>query len=153
MQDTCMAIRSSYTLYPYGLVYRQWLSNQLSIRREPGDRIPHSVLPPAEMGTAHMELSMADTSINLEEGWKQHPVVTGGWHLEYVDPLAGFDISIVTGPPGSGLMGVIAPGKPTTYEVWLPGLSNPTGYLTLDEIRGVITYLREKYRNDAMYMD
>ena len=100
-----------------------------------------------------MELSMADTSINLEEGWKQHPVVTGGWHLEYVDPLAGFDISIVTGPPGSGLMGVIAPGKPTTYEAWLPGLSNPTGYLTLEELKGIITYLREKYRDDAMYMD
>jgi hypothetical protein len=50
-------------------------------------------------------------------------------------------------------MGVIAPGKPTTYEAWLPGLSNPTGYLTLDEIRGVITYLREKYRDDAMYMN
>jgi hypothetical protein len=77
---------------------------------------------------------MADTSINLEEGWVQHPNLTGGWHLEYVDPVAGFDISIVTGPPGSGLMGVIAPGKPTTYEAWLPGLSNPTGYLTLDEL-------------------
>ena len=59
MQDTCMAIRSSYTLYPYGLVYRQWLSNQLSIRREPGDRIPHSVLPPAEMGTAQQENPVA----------------------------------------------------------------------------------------------
>ena len=105
------------------------------------------------MGTAHMELSMADTSINLEEGWVQHPNLTGGWHLEYVDPVAGFDISIVTGPPGSGLMGVIAPGKPTTYEAWLPGLSNPTGYLTLEELKGIITYLREKYRDDAMYMD
>jgi hypothetical protein len=31
---------------------------QLSIRREPGDRIPHSVLPPAEMGTAHNLSSM-----------------------------------------------------------------------------------------------
>jgi hypothetical protein len=100
-----------------------------------------------------MELSMADTSINLEEGWVQHPNLTGGWHLEYVDPVAGFDISIVTGPPGSGLMGVIAPGKPTTYEAWLPGLSNPTGYLTLEELKGIITYLREKYRDDAMYMD
>lgn len=109
------------------------------------------------MGTAHMELSMADIrrgdpSINLEEGWAQHPGI-GGWHLEYIDPVAGFDISIVTGPPGSGLMGVIAPGKPTTYEAWLPGLSNPTGYLTLEQLRGIITYLREKYRDDAMYMD
>jgi hypothetical protein len=45
--------------------------------------------------------------------------------------------------------GVIAPGKPTTYEAWLPGLSNPTGYLTLDEIRGVIKYLREKHHDDT----
>jgi hypothetical protein len=96
---------------------------------------------------------MTDTNINLEEGWVQHLFVPGGWYLEYVDPVGGFDISIVTGPPGSGLMGVIAPGKPTTYEAWLPGLANPTGYLTLDGIRGIIMYLREKYRNDTMYMD
>ena len=101
------------------------------------------------MGTAHMELSMANTTINLEDGWTQRPVFTGVWHLEYVDPVAGFDISIVTGPLGSGVMGVIAPGKPTTYEAWLPGLSNPTGYLTLDEIRGVIKYLREKHHDDT----
>jgi len=97
---------------------------------------------------------MADiANINLKDGWVQHPGITGGWHLEYVDPLAGFVISIVTGPRGSGLMGTIAPGFPTTYEVWFPGLSNPSGYLTLDEIRGVITYLREKYRDDTMYID
>jgi hypothetical protein len=35
----------------------------------------------------------------------------------------------------------------------LPGLSNPTGYLTLEELKGIITYLREKYRDDTMYMD
>jgi hypothetical protein len=96
-----------------------------------------------------MELSMID----LTTGWIQHPGVSGGWHLEYVDSVCGFDISIVTGPKGSGLMGVIAPGQPTTYEAWLPGLSNPTGYLTLDEIRGIIMYLREKHRDEAMYMD
>ena len=119
----------------------------------PGDRIPHSVLPTAEMGTAPLKKSMPETYINLKEGWVKHPGVTGGWHLEYVDPFYGFNISIVTGPPGSGLMGVIAPGKPTTYEAWLPGLSNPTGYLTLEEIRGIITYLREKYCDDHMYSD
>jgi hypothetical protein len=27
MQNACMASRSSYTLYPYGLVYIQWLCN------------------------------------------------------------------------------------------------------------------------------
>ena len=95
--------------------------------------------------------------IDLTSGWVQHPNVTGGWHLEYVDPVAGFNISIVTGPKGSGLMGTIAPGGPTTYEAWLPGLDNPTGHyinhLTLDEIRGIILYLREKYRDDYMYTD
>ena len=96
---------------------------------------------------------MADTSINLLQGWAQLPDIAGGWHLEYVDPVAGFNISIVTGPLGSGLMGVIAPGRPTTYEAWLPGLSNPTGYLTLEQLHGIITYLREKYRDDTMYMD
>ena len=105
------------------------------------------------MGSYTMEKSMADTSINLAEGWKQQSGVNGGWHLEYIDPIAGFDISIVTGPQGSGLMGVIAPDKPTTYEAWLPGLNNPTGYLTLEELKGIITYLREKYRDDTMYMD
>jgi hypothetical protein len=88
-----------------------------------------------------MELSMTNTTINLEDGWTQRPVFTGVWHLEYVDPVAGFDISIVTGPLGSGVMGVIAPGKPTTYEAWLPG--------HLDEIRGVIKYLREKHHDDT----
>ena len=115
--------------------------------------MPLAVIALTGDGHPHMERSMADTNINLTEGWKQHPGVAGGWHLEYVDPVAEFDISIVTGPPGSGLMGVIAPGKTTTYEAWLPGLSNPTGYLTLEELKGIITYLREKYRDDTMYMD
>ena len=106
------------------------------------------------MGTAFMEESMADiANINLSDGWVQHRAIKGGWHLEYVDPHCGFELSIVTGPRGSGLMGAIAPGRPTTYEVWFPGLDNPTGYLTLEEIKGVVTYLRQKYRNDTMYMD
>ena len=91
--------------------------------------------------------------IDLTNGWVQHPVIPGAWHLEYVDPVAGFNISIVTGPTGSRLMGVITPGKPTTYEAWLPGLSKPTGYLTLDQIRGIIMYLREKHSDDTMHMD
>ena len=96
---------------------------------------------------------MANTNINLVDGWVQHPGIPGGWNLDYIDPVCGFDISIVTGPKGSGVMGVIAPGQPTTYEAWLPGLSNPTGYLTLDEIRGIILYLRQMYREDTMYLD
>jgi hypothetical protein len=34
----------------------------------PGDRIPHSVLPPAEMGTAPMEKSMIDLTTIQQEG-------------------------------------------------------------------------------------
>ena len=90
--------------------------------------------------------------IDLTSGWVEHSGIKGGWHLKYVDPIAGFEISIVTGPKGSGVMGTIAPGQPTTYEAWLPGLTNPTGYLTLDEIRGIILYLREKDQDEAMYM-
>ena len=93
------------------------------------------------MGTAQQELSMIDTTINLEDGWKQHPCLTGCWHLEWTDPVTGFDISIVTE--------LVVPGKPTTYEAWLPGLSDPTGHLTLDEIRGVIKYLREKHHEET----
>lgn len=90
--------------------------------------------------------------IDLTSGWVKHSSIPGGWYLKYVDPIAGFDISIVTGPKGSGVMGTIAPGQPTTYEAWLPDLVNPTGYLTLDEIRGIILYLREKDQDEAMYM-
>ena len=120
----------------------------------PRDQIPHSASPPAEIGTAHIMRFMTDiANINLKDGWVQHPGIKGGWHLEYVDPYCGFEISIVTGPPGSGLMGAIAPGSPTTYEAWLPGLSNPTGYLTLEELKGIITYLRDKHRDETMYMN
>ena len=52
MQDTCMA--SGCTSDPHGLVRRQWLCNQLSTRREPGDRIPHSVLPLTESGLTQL---------------------------------------------------------------------------------------------------
>ena len=116
----------------------------------PGDRIPHSVLPSAEIGTALMELSMAiKGDIDLSKGWIKHANVPGGYFLEYTDDVVY--LTIVTGPPGSGLMGTIAPGVETTYEAWLPGLANPTGHLTLQEIRGVIRYLHEKAIEDAMY--
>lgn len=80
--------------------------------------------------------------INLTKGWVKHPSIPGAYHLKYNDGIV--EMSIVTGPKGSGLMGRIAPGIETTYEVWFSGLSNPTGYLTLEEISGVIKYLREK---------
>jgi hypothetical protein len=96
-----------------------------------------------------MELSMAIDDLDLSEGWIKHANVSGGYYLKYSDGLV--DISIVTGPPGSGLMGTIAPGIETTYEAWFPGLANPTGYLTIQEIRGVIRYLHEKAIEDTMY--
>jgi hypothetical protein len=81
--------------------------------------------------------------IDLTTGWVQHPGVPGGYHLVYVDSLVG-EISIVTGPRGSGLMAANDPGQETTYEVWFPGLADPTGHLTLDEIKGIIKYLRQR---------
>ena len=56
----CHARLASYrTSSPHGLVCSQRLLNKQSTRREPGDRIPHSVLPPAEMGTAQQENPVA----------------------------------------------------------------------------------------------
>lgn len=110
----------------------------------PGDRIPYLVLPNEEMGTSQFKSIMV---INLSEGWVKHPAIPGGYHLKYNDGVV--DVSIVTGPKGSGLMGRIAPGIETTYEAWFSGLSHPTGYLTLEEISGVIKYLREKALNDV----
>ena len=89
------------------------------------------------MGTAHMELSM-----DLTTGWKQHDTVPGAYHLVYIDTLVG-EVSIVTGPRGSGLMAANNPGQEPTYEVWFPGVQNPTGHLTLDEIKGIIKYMRQ----------
>ena len=89
-----------------------------------------------------------DGGIDLSQGWVKHPGIPGGYILAYNDGI--IDVSIVTGPKGSGLMGCIEPGIETTYEAWFPGLNNPTGYLTLQEIRGVIQYLREKALEDAI---
>jgi hypothetical protein len=84
-----------------------------------------------------MELSM-----DLTTGWKQHNNVPGGYHLVYVDALVG-EISIVTGPQGSGLMGCNNLGRETTYEAWFPGMCNSTGHLTLDELKGIIKFMRQ----------
>ena len=80
--------------------------------------------------------------IDLTSGWVPHPAIKGGYRLLYVDGLLG-EISIVTGPQGSGLMASNLPGKEPTYEVWFPGMSNPTGYLTLAEIQGIIKIMRQ----------
>jgi len=90
--------------------------------------------------------------MNLSKGWKAHAVIPGAWHLVYSDPLVG-DISIVTGPRGSGLMGCIEPGYETTYEAWFPRMTNPMGNLTLDEIKGIIKYLRQREEEHQILAD
>lgn len=88
--------------------------------------------------------------MDLTTGWQQHPNVPGGYHLVYVDDLVG-DLSIVTGPRGSGLMAANDPGQEPTYEVWFPGMADPTGYLTLDEIKGIIKYMRQREQERMNY--
>lgn len=81
--------------------------------------------------------------INLTSGWTSHPNVPGGFHLVHIDDLIG-EISIVTGPRGSGLMASNSPGSETTYEAWFPGMCDPTGNLTLAEITGIIKFMRQR---------
>ncbi len=80
--------------------------------------------------------------MDLTTGWKQHNNVPGGYHLVYVDALVG-EISILTGPQGSGIMASNNPGQEPTYEVCFPGMRDVTGHLTLDEIKGIIKYMRQ----------
>ena len=80
--------------------------------------------------------------MDLTTGWKQHSCVSGGYHLVYDEPNIG-KILIVTGPRNSGLMASNNPGQEPTYEVWFPGMDEPTGYLTLDEIKGIIKYMHQ----------
>jgi hypothetical protein len=88
--------------------------------------------------------------MDLTTGWKQHTNVPGGYHLVYVDIWIG-EISIVTGPKGSGLMADNDPGQEPTYEVWFPGMADPTGHLTLDEIKGIIKYMRQREQERMRY--
>ncbi len=111
-------------------------------------RCPASVLPPAEIGTAHTEKSVIDLTV----GWVPHLAVPGGFHLVYVDDLVG-EISIVTGPKGSGLMASNDPGAETTYEAWFPGLCNPTGYLTLAELEGIVKFMRQREQERLAWQD
>ena len=99
------------------------------------------------MGTAHMEISM-----DLTTGWQKHPGVTGGYHLVHHDNWIG-EVSIVTRPKGSGLMAANDPGEEPAYEVWFPGTANPTGYLKLEEIKGIIKYMRQREEERMMYSD
>ena len=91
------------------------------------------------------------SDFQLSSGWKKHPGIPGGWHLEFCDTY--ISVSIVTGPRGCGLMAHNDPGEPVLYEAWFSGMDNPMGYLTLDEIKGILKYLREKEAQDRMYAD
>jgi hypothetical protein len=100
------------------------------------------------MGTTFMERSMID----LTTGWVPHPGVPGGFHLVYIDSLVG-EISIVTGPKGSGLMAANDPGLETTYEAWFPGMCDPTGYLILAELQGIIKFMRQREQERLAWQD
>ena len=90
--------------------------------------------------------------MDLTTGWQKHPGVPGGYHLEYYDTWIG-EVSIVTGPKGSGLMAANDPGQEPTYEVWFPRMANPTGHLKLEEIKGIIKYMRQREEERMMYAD
>jgi hypothetical protein len=90
--------------------------------------------------------------IDLTAGWVPHPAVPGGFHLIYIDRLVG-EISIVTGPKGSGLMAANDPGLETTYEAWFPGMCDPTGYLTLAELQGIIKFMRQREHERLAWQD
>jgi hypothetical protein len=92
----CHARLASYrTSSPHGLVCSQRLLNKLSTRREPGDRIPHSVITPSGDGyrtlgannvyfvvldgqqhSAHFNREAADDTaweLSYERNYLQHP--------------------------------------------------------------------------------
>jgi len=91
-----------------------------------------------------------EISMDLTTGWQKHSNVPGGYHLVYHDTWIG-EVSIVTGPKGSGLMEANDPGQEPTYEVWFPGMADPTGHLTLDEIKGIIKYMRQHEQERMRY--
>jgi hypothetical protein len=43
------------------------------------------------------------------------------------------------------------PGQEPTYEIWFPGMADPTGHLTLDEIKGIIKYMRQREQERMRY--
>lgn len=93
---------------------------------------------------------MARSAIDLTTGWIKHDGVKDGYHLKYND--GAVEASIVTAPRGSGLMASNSPGEDATYEVWFNRTAEPIGYLTLEEIRGIIKYLRHELDN-PFYLD
>jgi hypothetical protein len=92
---------------------------------------------------------MARSAIDLTTGWIKHDCVVNGYHLKYND--GAVEASIVTAPRGSGLMASNSPGEDATYEVWFNGTAEPIGYLTLEEIRGIIKYLRHQIDTTPYY--
>jgi hypothetical protein len=92
---------------------------------------------------------MYNTLFDLKTGWSRQVPVEGGHHLQYNDGVV--EASIVTGPKGSGLMASNSPGEEATYEAWFQGMQDPIGYLTLQEITGILKYLHQREHEDAMY--
>jgi len=92
---------------------------------------------------------MYNTLFDLKTGWSRQVPVEGGHHLQYNDGVV--EASIVTGPKGSGLMASNSPGEEATYEAWFQGMQDPIGYLTLQEITGILKYLHQRGHEDAMY--
>jgi hypothetical protein len=86
--------------------------------------------------------SMVRSAVDLTTGWVKHDCVVNGYHLKYNN--GGVEASIVTAPRGSGLMASNSPGEDATHEVWFNATPEPIGYLTLEEIRGIIKYLRHQ---------
>jgi hypothetical protein len=78
----------------------------------------------------------------LQGSWLPDLGIPGAWRLEYVGEYTM--ASVVTGPSGSGLMACNDPGKPTTFEVWFAGFSDPTGYLSFDELVGALKVLEQQ---------
>jgi len=85
--------------------------------------------------------------IDFTKGWKKHLNSPGAFHLEYMDGIT--NASIVTGPKGSGLMASNDPVKGIIlYEAWFDGMEDPIGYLTLEEIQGIIKYIHARKQEE-----
>jgi hypothetical protein len=45
------------------------------------------------------------------------------------------------------------PGNEPTYEVWFPGMCDPTGYLTLAQVKGIIMFMRQREQQRLAWQD
>ena len=81
---------------------------------------------------------MTGSAVDLTTGWIKHDCVKNGHQLKYNDGTV--KASIITAPKSSGLMASNSSAI-TTYEVWFNDTPEPIGYLTSEEIIGIIKYL------------